>query len=67
MRLGISTARLLSVSTRRGTRSTSRRRIQLSPGDVENLGFDPTGEYWWWNVTCWRDGGAAHALSSRSR
>ena len=35
---------------------------QLSPGDVENLGFDPTGEYWWWNVTCWRDGEPAHAF-----
>jgi hypothetical protein len=35
---------------------------QLSPGDVENLGFDPTGEYWWWNVTCWRDGAPAHAF-----
>ena len=29
---------------------------QFSPGDVEFLGFDPTGEYWWWNVSCWRVG-----------
>lgn len=33
----------------------------LSPGDVEYLGFDPTGEYWWWNVTCRRDGEAVHS------
>lgn len=35
---------------------------QLTPGDVEYLGFDPTGEYWWWNVTCWRDGQQAHSF-----
>ena len=34
---------------------------QLTPGDVEHLGFDPTGEYWWWNVTCWRDGEPAYS------
>ena len=34
---------------------------QLTPGDVEYLGFDPTGEYWWWNVTCWRDGEPAYS------
>ena len=34
---------------------------QLSPGDVEHLGFDPTGEYWWWNVTCWRNGEPVHS------
>ena len=34
---------------------------QLTPGDVEYLGFDPTGEYWWWNVTCWRDGERAYS------
>lgn len=34
---------------------------QLSPEDVAHLGFDPTGEYWWWNVTCWRDGAEAHS------
>lgn len=34
---------------------------QLSPGDVEHLGFDPTGEYWWWNVTCWRDAESAYS------
>ncbi len=32
----------------------------LTPGDVRDLGFDPTGEYWWWNVTCWRDGEVVH-------
>jgi len=31
----------------------------LTEEDVAYLGFDPAGEYWWWNVTCWRDGGAA--------
>ena len=30
----------------------------LSEGDVAYLGFDPTGEYWWWGVICWRDGEA---------
>ena len=34
---------------------------QLSPEDVQHLGFDPTGEYWWWNVTCWRDGAEVHS------
>ena len=34
---------------------------QLTPGDVEYLGFDPTGEYWWWNVTCWRNGERAYS------
>ena len=34
---------------------------QLTPGDVEYLGFDPTGEYWWWNVTCWRNGEPAYS------
>jgi hypothetical protein len=34
---------------------------ELNPGDVEQLGFDPTGEYWWWNVTCWRNGEPAHS------
>jgi hypothetical protein len=34
---------------------------QLTPQDVEHLGFDPTGEYWWWSVTCWRDGEVAHS------
>ena len=34
---------------------------ELTAGDVEHLGFDPTGEYWWWNVTCWRDGEPAHS------
>jgi hypothetical protein len=34
---------------------------QLTPGEVEHLGFDPTGEYWWWNVTCLRDGDPAHS------
>jgi hypothetical protein len=40
---------------------------QLTPEDVEHLGFDSTGEYWWWNVTCWRDGAEAQpeTLSSR--
>ncbi len=33
----------------------------LSPQDVEHLGFDPTGEYWWWNVTCWRNGDPVHS------
>jgi len=30
----------------------------LSEGDVAYLGLDPTGEYWWWGVICWRDGEA---------
>lgn len=34
---------------------------ELTAGDVEHLGFDPTGEYWWWNVTCWRDGEPAYS------
>jgi len=33
----------------------------LTPGEVNHLGFDPTGEYWWWNMTCWRDGTPAHS------
>lgn len=32
----------------------------LTVGDVEHLGFDPTGVYWWWNVTCFRDGEPVH-------
>jgi hypothetical protein len=35
---------------------------QLSPGDVAYLGFDPTGEYWWWIVTCLRDGQATYSF-----
>lgn len=34
---------------------------ELTEQDVVHLGFDPTGEYWWWNVTCWRGGDAAYA------
>ena len=33
----------------------------LSESDVAYLGFDPTGEYWWWGVQCWRDGELVHA------
>jgi len=29
---------------------------QLTEGDVVHLGLDPTGEYWWWGVFCYRDG-----------
>lgn len=29
---------------------------QLTEGDVLHLGLDPTGEYWWWGVFCYRDG-----------
>ena len=32
----------------------------LTEGDVAHLGFDPSGEYWWWNLVCWRDGEAAY-------
>lgn len=28
----------------------------LVEGEVAHMGFDPTGEYWWWNAVCWRDG-----------
>ncbi len=28
----------------------------LFGNDVAHLGFDPTGEYWWYIVVCWRDG-----------
>ncbi len=34
----------------------------LTSGDVEDLGFDPTGEYWWWIVTCLRDGVSAYSF-----
>ena len=33
----------------------------LSEGDVAYLGFDPTGEYWWWGVVCLRDGEVVHS------
>lgn len=26
----------------------------LTEGDVEHLGLDPSGVYWWWNVVCLR-------------
>jgi hypothetical protein len=32
----------------------------LTEGDIVHLGFDPTGEYWWWNLMCWRDGEAVY-------
>lgn len=30
----------------------------LTEGDVEHLGLDPSGVYWWWNVVCLRGGEA---------
>ncbi len=33
----------------------------LFESDVAHLGFDPTGEYWWWGVICWRDGEVVHS------
>ncbi len=35
---------------------------QLSSEEVAYLGFDPTGEYWWWNVSCLRDGQEAYSF-----
>lgn len=30
----------------------------LTEGDVDHLGLDPSGVYWWWNVVCLRGGEA---------
>lgn len=30
----------------------------LTEGDVEHLGLDPSGVYWWWNAVCLRGGEA---------
>ncbi len=34
----------------------------LTEGDIEYLGFDPSGEYWWWAVFCYRDGELVHSF-----
>ena len=33
----------------------------LTEGDIAYVGFDPTGEYWWWGANCWRDGWVAYS------
>jgi hypothetical protein len=32
------------------------RQEPLTAGEVEHLGLDPSGVYWWWNLVCVRDG-----------
>ena len=32
------------------------RQEPLTAGEVEHLGLDPSGVYWWWNIVCVRDG-----------
>ena len=31
---------------------------QVEEAEVEHLGLDPSGVYWWWNIVCVRDGNA---------